>query len=163
MKKALISLLLIVAAVFSFTVPAFADTYYATQTTEYIYTDDGGYIAIELVTYGKKQCGEDRSLTSYTVNGDKNVSKYNSSNELIWRYTLYGTFSVENGVSAACTNASYDTVVNASSWSFSDCAATASGNTAYGVGTVKNKFLFITLETVEIDISISCDVYGNLS
>jgi len=163
MKKTLIALFLVLTITSLFTVSAFADEaeLKVTSSTEYIPLPDGGYIVV--VLNGGSAEAAPGGNRSYTVNDSKSVMRYNADNDLIWQYTLYGTFSVEYGVSAVCTNATYSTVSNSSFWTFSDCSATASGNTAYGAGTVKDKFLFITLETVIIDIHLTCDIYGHTS
>ena len=50
-----------------------------------------------------------------------------------------------------------------SSWTFSNGSATRSGNTAYGKGHYTKKVLFITTKNYDVDISVSCDKYGNIS
>ena len=67
------------------------------------------------------------------------------------------------GVSATCTNATYTQTINDGYWHFSDGNAYAENNVAHGLGTFKKKVLFITLKTYNIDISVTCDAYGNLS
>ena len=134
------------------------------STTEIIYLDNGGYITITLVVDDLPSLSRSSSKSaSYTRFGEKSVASNDASGNLEWEYTLFGEFFVVEGVSAVCTNASYSENIYKSGWSFSDGDATQSGNTAYGVGTFKKKVLFITVDTVNIDVQLSCDINGNLS
>ena len=67
------------------------------------------------------------------------------------------------GKSSTCIDASYTQTIYESDWTFSDGAAIKSGNTAIGNGNFKLKFFFVTVQTYEIDISLTCDVYGNVT
>lgn len=101
--------------------------------------------------------------TLTTIEANRYVEYTNSSGENEWKYTLTATFSYIYGSAVVCTDSDYDYTIYDDSWNFSDGSTTRSGGTAYGYGTFKNKFLFVTTQTVEIDLSITCDVYGNLS
>ena len=132
--------------------------------TEIVYLNNGSYITITLIAKDISTL----SLTStnsatFTKAGNKVVTCRDKKGNLEWEYTLFAEFSVVENVSATCTSATYSQTIYASDWSFSNGNATKSGNTAYGVGTFKRKVLFVTVDTANIDISISCDVYGNLS
>ena len=130
----------------------------ANNLTTITYLDDGSYI-VKTITSIPSQT----RATTFTKSGNIVASHYSGDDELLWQYTLYADFEVVSGVSAVCTNARYVQNIYASGWSFSDGQATASGDTAYGAGIFKKKVLFITTSTVEIDLNIVCDVYGNLS
>lgn len=167
MKKTLVVILLSISIMSTLVMPLFA---YDAETqssqsivntsTEYILLDDGGYIKIELVVSDSPQT----RASTFTKTGSKFVTNYDSDDNIIWQYTLTGSFLVESGVSATCTDSTYSTVSNSISWTFSNCSATRSGNEAFGVGTVKRKTLLLfVVETVDIDISIKCDVNGQLS
>ena len=86
-----------------------------------------------------------------------------SDGDLEWKYTLTGTFSYTYGVSSTCTSATYSQNIYQGSWEFSDGAATASGNQAHGTGTYKQKLLFITIRTVNVNLLLTCDKYGVVS
>lgn len=103
------------------------------------------------------------SSTTFTRSGTKTVENRSDDDELLWQYKLTGTFTVVEGVSATCTNATYTQTINDGYWHFSDGNAYAENNVAHGLGTFKKKVLFITLKTYNIDISVTCDAYGNLS
>lgn len=132
--------------------------------TTVIYYDDGSTLTISAV-----QIAEDQISAYSTGTGEKKVAanrvatRKDSSGNLIWKYTLYGTFSYVPGVSSTCIAASYDQEICNSEWSFSDGSATASGNKANGKGVFKQKFLFITINTDNVDISLTCDIYGNVT
>ncbi len=80
-----------------------------------------------------------------------------------WVYTLRAYFNYVEGVSSTCTLVTYDYSISDTSWSFSNGRTDKSGNIGYGYGTMTNKFLFFTSQTVDIALRICCDVYGNLS
>ncbi len=139
-----------------------ADEIERTATISRYFDYDEGYYTIELVDITTSEARSAKG--TFVKSGSKTVTKYNSDDEMLWKYTLYGTFHVNEGVSSVCTRADYSTVIEQNSWSFSGCSAYEVGNTAHGVGTAKNKALgFIVIETFDIDIIISCDAYGNLS
>ena len=167
MKKRIFSILLTVLFVFTLTPSVFAANDIALDnqnTTEIIYLDNGSYITITLITQDISPLSlESTNSTSFTKTGNKVVTCNDKNGNLEWEYTLFAEFSVVEGVSATCASATYTHAIYNNDWSFSNGNATKSGNTAYGVGTFKRKVLFVTTNTSNIDISISCDVYGNLS
>lgn len=167
MKKILVSILLVTATLFLTVVPALAEEseLIATQmiTDEngatIIYFDDGSILTISSI-----QETENAATPYATTQTKSRIATYtDKSGDLMWRYTLYGTFSYEYGVSSTCTNASYTKEIFSDKWSFSDGAAIKSGNTAIGNGVFSYKLLFATLKTYTIDISLTCDKYGNVT
>ena len=98
-----------------------------------------------------------------TKSGSKAFVLYNNSDEELARFTLKGTFSVNSGVSATCTSSSYTTSISNNSWSVKSASATKSGNQAIGDATFIRKVLFITVETREAHVVLTCDKNGNLS
>lgn len=167
MKKRILSLLFTVLFIFTVAPSVFAtnDIAWNAQTdTEVVYLDNGSYLTITLISQNSSPLSlTSSSSTSFVKTGSKVVDCRDKNGDLEWQYTLYSEFSVVEGTSATCTSATYTQTIYRDDWSFSNGNATKSGNTAYGVGTFKRKVLFITVDTVNIDISISCDVYGNLS
>lgn len=129
-------------------------------TSEIIYLENGDYIEISPIRITENKT---RSTTALTASGERDVTYYDSNDEIEWQYVLTATFTYEPGVSATCTRATYSNTINDNNWTFSNGAATKSGNMAYGVGTYVKKILFITVETYDINIDIMCDTYGNLS
>lgn len=146
----------------SFTIHTIAETINSTRNIDTIvqYYDDGSYL-----TVSAPQLTLLKSVRSTltTIEAEQFAKFTNSSGELEWEYTLTATFSYVYGSSVTCTDASYDYSIYDTSWKFSNGSASHSGATAYGYGTFKNKVLFITTKTINVDLSITCDVYGNLS
>lgn len=167
MKKRIFSIILTFLFVFTLTPSVLAanDIELNDQnTTEIVYLDNGNYITITLITQDVSPLSlASTNSNTFTKTGNKVVSCHDKKGNLEWEYTLFAEFSVIEGISATCTSATYTQTIYANDWSFSNGNATKSGNTAYGIGTFKRKVLFITVDTANIDISISCDVYGNLS
>lgn len=130
---------------------------------EIIQCKNGSYISIKLYDTSVNKTSTYSTLSSSYKTANKKVTRYNSNGSIAWEYTLTGYFTFDAGVSSTCYNATYTQYINTSSWSFSNGATSFSGNTAYGTGTYKDKFWFIVVETVNINISISCDTYGNIS
>lgn len=160
MKKVLIFFVLI-CVIYLTAIPVSAGNYNIAQSSDMsiIYTDDGGYILMSMSTVTCKN----QTKSSADLQHRKTYTKYDAQNNISWQYTLTGTFYVNYGVSAVCTGASYDYSINDGSWSFSNGNAYASGNTAYGEGVFTKKFLFITIQTFDVDMSITCDINGNFS
>ena len=126
------------------------------------YFDDGSY-TLTSITENDSVKASGAKATTYTRSGHKDICHYNSSDELQWTYTLSGTFTVNEGVSAVCTSSTSSHSITASGWSLTANNNYYSGNTAYGDATFKKKVLFITTNTVDINAHIACDAYGNLS
>ena len=161
MKKTIISLVLFISIIVTTTLPTFAaDATIADvdKSTTITYLDDGSYVVTTLTSSPITS----RS-TTFTKTGNQVVSVFSGDDELLCQYTLYGEFEVVSGVSAVCISATYTQNIYASGWTFSDGQAYKSGNTAYGLGKFTKKVLLITTKVVDIDISITCDIYGNLS
>lgn len=159
MKKRTIAILMIIALLSVSLMPAAAEST-AKEASEIIYLDDGSYIEISGVR--TIETGKSSRATTTTI-GAKDVTFKNTDGEVEWTYTLTGYFTYDPGVSSTCTNATYTSDINANGWTLNNATATRSGNTAYGVGVYIKKVLFIKVNEIDIDISISCDSYGNLS
>lgn len=127
---------------------------------EKIYLEDGSYIIIT-TTQVDVNNGLSRSATTYSKT--KTATNYDSDDQIVWQYVLSCTFSVNQGVSATCTSATYTYDIYNTSWSFSDGNSYASGNTGYGEGLFRRKVLFVTVSNVTIDLKLTCDIYGNIS
>lgn len=124
------------------------------------YYDDGSYTIVSPVLEVATQ------TTRAAVNSKTesvNATNYASNGDVNWVYTLYGYFTYEEGVSCTCTNATYTTSISGSGWSFSNGSSSWSNNVAYGSGVFKHKVLFITNNTVNVNLQIHCDSYENLS
>ena len=128
------------------------------ETVEY-YPD--GSSAVITVAERIYEIGE--RATSYTKTGSKTYTARNSSGDVLWKFTVHGTFSVNSGVSATCTSTSYSTSNIASGWSLKSGSSYASSNKAIGDGTFEHKVLFIVTETKSCHVVLTCDANGNLS
>lgn len=123
--------------------------------------EDGSFLSISPVNVTKSSTAT--LATTKTVTGDR-VAKFTNANGVVeWKYTLTASFSYVSGTSSKCTSASYTEEIYNNDWKFSDGSATKSGNVAYGKGKFVCKIFFVTVRTYNIDISITCDTYGNLS
>ena len=121
------------------------------------YFEDGSYLVTTI------QSTPTPRASVYTKNGTKEVTLYNSSDEVQWIYYLVGTFTVETGVSSVCTNSTFSYTIYDNSWSLTDHSNSYSGNAAYGTAVFKRKVLFITTSTQNIDARVMCDVNGVIS
>ncbi|MBO5969095.1 MAG: hypothetical protein J6S14_11435 [Clostridia bacterium] len=162
MKKISCILLAFVFVMTLFVAPINAETINEKQSFEstVIEYEDGSYLTIFVPEF--TMVNSMRS-TATTILAEQPARFTNSSGEIEWEYTLTATFSYVYGSSATCTNASYDYTIYENSWEFSNGSSSRSGATAYGYGTFKNKFLFVTTKTINVDLSMTCDIYGNVS
>lgn len=158
MRKFIVLMILTASIILSTICPVFAAQTTSAEETTITYFDDGSYLIKTIISDTVPP-----RATTFTKSGNIVASYYDGDDTLLWEYTLYGEFEVVSGVSAVCTSATYTQTIYANRWSFSNGQATASGNTAYGVGTFKKKVLFVTTSTVDVDLNIVCDIYGNLS
>ncbi len=130
--------------------------------TTVIYYDDGSTLTISPVQITQISAYSTDS-TEKKLSANRSAMRKDSDGNIEWEYTLYGTFTYVPGVSSVCTAATYRYEINDDAWSFSDGSATKSGNKAFGKGVFKRKFLLITTDTVNIDIFLTCDIYGNVT
>ncbi len=131
--------------------------------TTVIYYDDGSTLTISPVQITTQISAYSTDSTEKKLSANRSATRKDSDGNIIWKYTLYGTFTYVPGVSSVCTAATYRYEINDDAWSFSDGSATKSGNMAIGKGVFKRKTLFITTNTANIDISLTCYIYGNVT
>ena len=126
--------------------------------------DDGSYLVINLYTLLPTSTNTYllSPNASYEKIGRKeNIYSHSDGSEL-WKFTVTGLFLVTPGEFVECTYASYSHNIYNSAWHFSNGESQYYDNVAYGKGTFKQKVLLITVKTVNVEISINCDVQGNL-
>ena len=163
MKKTIISIFLLVCMLAALFVPAYAAEPTATEaefevcSTNIEYFEDGSY----LVTTIKETPSPRASV--YSKSGSKDVTLYNSNDEIQWIYSLIGTYTIETGVSVVCTNSTFTYTIYQNNWSLTDHTNSYSENKAYGTAVFKRKVLFITTSTQNIEGYVECDVYGVIS
>lgn len=121
----------------------------------------GDYIetTLEIIT-SKNLLASSSTLKSKTAS--KTTTYKNSSGDVLWSFKVTGTFTY-NGSSSTCTAVSYTKVVNSDSWSISSASVSKSGNTATGDVTAKEKFLGITINTVNKTVTLKCSASGSIS
>lgn len=96
------------------------------------------------------------------ITGTSQYLKTGSDGTLQWRITLRAHFTFD-GSSSKCTSATSTTEVFQGNWSESSNNTSPNGNTAVANVTVVRKFLFFTVETQHVTLTIHCDRNGNLS
>lgn len=101
--------------------------------------------------------------STYKKSGTKVYNLRNSSGDILWTFKLSGTFTVTTGTSAVCTAASHTYTITNDSWNYVSGSSYKSGNKAIGHGEFNRKLLLITVETKTCDVTLTCDVNGNLS
>lgn len=152
MKKIISFVLLLTffVAELSFTTTAHAATPSPIVSSTVIKDTDGGYY-IETVT-------EDNSVLPFvygtysttTQTKTKTTKYYNSNNVLCWQYFLTGTFLINMGVSATCTDSSAKLSLYNTDYSLHSESHSHSGNKATGTikmnykGNIKSKAISIT-------------------
>ncbi len=125
-----------------------------------VYNEDGSYLVVSAVE--SEEIPSARSSERIRF-GIKDATLYNEDNEVLWVYTLRGYFSFIEGVSATCTNALDDPDILDNHWSVKESETLCSGNQAIANATFVEKILLITVRTVPVSLTITCDEYGNLS
>lgn len=147
---------LVLCLLTSVMVPVFAESEEGVQVSNtVIYHADGSRDEIEIVVFpGFKGTNQ--------ITGSKTNKHYSSSNELIWKVKLTGTFQY-NGTTSICVNA-YSTVnLYQSSWTVISENTTHSGNTAHSVVTLGKYIAGVLMTAGYSNLSLSCDKNGNLS
>ena len=168
MKKTLLAILLILCLLYSSTVVVFAssatpevfssDEASLIETSSTIeYLEDGSYL-VTTIKESPTPRGE-----IYSKRGTKEVTLYNSDDEIQWIYYLYGMFTIETGVSVVCTDAYRAYEIFDTSWKEDSHSEWYSGNVAYGQAVFKRKVLFITTSTQNLEGAVTCDAYGVIS
>ena len=97
-----------------------------------------------------------------TISGSKTKTGKNSDGDVIWTFTVKGTFSVNSGVSATCTSATCSNTTPGSGWSHKSSSVKKTSNKAVGSATFVKKVLGVTVDTDNISNTLTCDVNGNV-
>lgn len=148
-KRFAASILLLCILLSTFCLPSLAAAHQESIT----YFSDGSYMVTTIEVTETRQT----RAASGTVSGNKTRDYYNSSNQLVWSITVYGTFSF-NGSSAEATDADYSYEVYSSDWSFVSGSASYSGATATASGRFKHGLL-----STNATVSLTCSPSGKLS
>ena len=118
--------------------------------------EDGSYIVTSITELPQG----DKELFSAvkTKSGIATKKGYNSSNQLMWEFSVHGTFHYD-GRSATAIASDYSYHVYHSDWSLDSANSSYYSATATATGTFKHLGLF----TQDVTVSISCDADGKLS
>lgn len=126
----------------------------AAEQQETIYFDDGSYMTIE-VAYSPARA-------TWSVTGNKQYTYYDSSSVAQWKAVLTGTFTY-TGTSSTCTASSVNVTIYDSSWYVISKSASKSGNKATAAVTMGDKADGVTIMKVPVNLTLACDINGNLS
>lgn len=127
------------------------------ETTEYF--EDGSSATI-IVT--EESSAPVRSA-AYSKSGSKYYIFYDKDKNELWRFTVYGTFTVNPGSSSTCTQSSYSVSISDDAWENESASVYHSENQAIGHAVFIKKFLFFTVDTQNCNVVLKCDANGNLS
>lgn len=127
------------------------------ETTEYL--PDGSSVTTIVVD----ETTVATRASAYTKTGSKYSIFRNKDGAELLRLTVNGTFSVNSGVSATCTNVSHSVKITDTAWQNESASSRKSGNQAIASGKFIRKMLFITVDTQEVTVTLTCDKNGNLS
>lgn len=133
-------------------------------SSDITYLEDGYYIITDTIQNSSALSG----IATYSIttkNGSKTSRLYDENDQLIATFTVYGSFSINSGVSVECTQVTYSQTVSNSNWKFLSATinrvnTSTSKASAKGVGMFKN---VNTGKQVNISVTLSCSKTGALS
>lgn len=126
------------------------------KTVEYL--EDGSMI----ITSVYEDVAVSRS-SLYNKAGSKERVYTDENGNIVWSLTVYGEFRVVEGASVTCTSASCSVEIYDSEWECVTKYASTSGSQAVAHGEFQRKILGIVISERNVDVTLSCDPYGNLS
>lgn len=100
---------------------------------------------------------------TFEKSGSKTYTAKNADKETLFTFTVHATFSVNSGVSATCTKSSYSYTITDNAWEKKSASASRSGNQAIGDAEFIKKLLFITVDTFNAHVVLTCNSNGQLS
>ncbi len=166
MKKILSIILTIIIFVSIFSFNASATVYDKTAVNEIVVSETTVYFEDDssITTTITQQINDIETLaTTKTVSGSKIHTAKNADGEVMYKFKITGTFTVNIGVSATCTAVSCSASDCTNGWGLDSYTTSKLGNTAKATGTFKKKTLFITTNTINVPLTLSCDANGVLS
>ena len=122
--------------------------------TEVINFEDGSYMVVE-VTFIPSRAATTRTAT-------KTYRYHNALGTEKWKVTLIGTFTYD-GTTCVCMSSNTSIAILDSAWYIISNTYSASSNSALGKVTMGYKFLGVTTDKKNLDMSLTCDPNGNLS
>ena len=169
MKK-LVTILMVVAIIMASPFSTFASEngnklVTASEGTTYTYFEDGSYLLTTLTVESDANFSTSsgtRVLDPFNVTATQTGSYYDSVGDLNWEVTLTAVFYVDPADYAECTSSDLTSVIYKSKWSMSNVDERCVTNNAYGACDMKCRFLGIVTQTVIVEITLTCDKYGNV-
>lgn len=135
------------------------------KTIEYF--EDGSSLTIIVTeTPSAMATGDSPALaqaSSYSKSGSKYYIFSDRNHTELWRFTVHGTFTVNPGVSAACTGDSCSFSISDDSWQNESSSSYHSGNQATGDAIFIKKVSFLTVDAQTCHVTLTCDSNGNLT
>ena len=158
MKKTISIILtaIILVSLFSLTAYAQSSETVISETTEYF--EDGSSVTTTVTQIASNNL----TRATKTITGSKTKTVKNSDGDVLYKFKVTGTFTVNEGVSSTCTAVSCSASNLASGWSLVSSTKSKSGNKATATGVFGYTVLFIS-KTQETTATLTCDKNGNLS
>lgn len=128
------------------------------SSTEIEMLDNGDYITTTMTEYS--DISSTRSANTKT--GSKTVTYRNSNDDILWSFTVTGTFSY-NGTTSSCTKSTCSYNIKSSAWKNPSTSSSKSGNTASGTITIKQYRLGLAVNSITRTVNLSCNKNGVLS
>lgn len=122
------------------------------------YLEDGSSI----ITSVYEEVVQTRS-NLYTKTGSKIDRYVSTEGEVVWSLTVHGEFRVIEGASVTCTSARSNVEIFDSEWTCVSQYASPSGNKAIAHGEFQRELLGGVISARDVDVTLSCDHFGNLS
>ena len=98
----------------------------------------------------------------YNKAGRKVYEYREADGNILWAFAVNGEFRVIEGASVTCTSASCSTSIYNDAWRCTRKSAAPSGSQAVANGVFEKTLLGIVLSTENVNVTLSCDPYGNL-
>lgn len=161
MVKKITSILLSLILLTGLSLTSFASNYdenqEAIQTIEYF--EDGS--SLEIILRAEPVLTRSNSFNAY---GTKTLTFRDNDGNVIWEVNFKATFNVNQGVSATCTAASFETPrIYDSNWKYITNTTSKNGNKASGTITMRKYFMGLPVRTETPTTTITCDIYGKLT
>ena len=122
------------------------------------YYEDGSSIVISVY----EETVQTRS-NLYNRVGRKTHQYRDADGNILWTFAVTGEFRVLEGASVTCISASCSTEIFHEAWVCTRKYAETSGSWAIAHGEFTQTLLGIVVGRESVEVSLTCDVYGNLS
>lgn len=99
----------------------------------------------------------------YNKTGSRIDRYVDAGGAVLWSLTVHGEFRILEGASVTCISATCSSEVYNSDWTCTRKTATPSGSWTIANGEFAKTLLGIVVSRESVEVSLTCDVYGNLS